>query len=145
MNASRTQFLSEINAGIGGPTIPASTRAYFQQRLRNRVLAFLLKKFQSAQKSGLTKAELARRIGKTPDVINRWLGAPSNLTIDTISDMLLGISGEEMIVHASSVEQPKHNYSHYWELVASSTDGLSIKDRMVQTGTKAIRIDTAER
>jgi hypothetical protein len=37
-----------------------------------------------------------RRVGKPPEVINRWLGAPSNLTSDSICDLLLGICGEEM-------------------------------------------------
>jgi hypothetical protein len=112
-----TPFLVEIAAGHSGPPIPAPKRAYFQQRLRNRVFYFILEKFTSAQKEGLTKAILARRIGKTPDLINRWLGAPSNLTLDTVSDILLGISAEELELESSSpFAQKPHNYSHFGEL-----------------------------
>ena len=50
------------------------------------MLNLLLEKFLEGQKTGLTKAALARRNGKTPGLVNRWLGAPSNLTLDTISD-----------------------------------------------------------
>jgi len=113
--------LAEIAAGHSGPPIPAPKRAYFQQRLRNRVFHFILEKFLSAQSDGLTKAILARRVGKTPDLINRWLGAPSNLTLDTISDLLLGISSEELEPGFSSpFGQTPHNYSHFDDLRSST-------------------------
>ncbi|MEX1083526.1 MAG: helix-turn-helix transcriptional regulator [Xanthobacteraceae bacterium] len=96
MTTSQTQFFNELAAGHNGPTIPASKRAYFQARLKNRLFNFILGKFVEEQKNGLTKAALARRIGKSPEVINRLLAAPSNLTLDTASDLLLGISAEEL-------------------------------------------------
>jgi hypothetical protein len=102
MNFSQTPIFAEIAAGHSGPEIPSSTRAYFQQRLRNRIFNFLLEKFIVAQRDGLTKAALARRIGKSPEVINRWLGIPSNLTIDSVSDLLLGIAAEEVEPGSSS-------------------------------------------
>jgi hypothetical protein len=103
-----------------GPPVPSPVRAYFAQRLRIRVFNFILEKFVAAQEQGLTKAHLSRRIGKTPDLINRWLAAPANLTIDTISDLLLGISGEELELHSSSpFNQTQNNYSHYHFLTSS--------------------------
>jgi hypothetical protein len=96
MSTSREQFFDELAAGHSGPTIPEAKRVYFQTRLRNRVFNFILAKFVTEQERGLTKAKLGRRIGKPPEVINRWLGAPSNLTLDSISDLLLGISAEEL-------------------------------------------------
>lgn len=119
MTQSQNPLLTEVAAGLHGPPISASTRAYFQQRLRNRMLKLLLERFIAAQKQGLTKAALARRIGKTPDVVNRWLGAPSNLTLDTISDLLIGIMGEEMELSAKSIiAQPKANYLHFAQLAS---------------------------
>jgi hypothetical protein len=74
---------------------------------------FLLNKFVEQQKFGLTKAKLARRIGKTPDVINRWLNMPSNLTADTISDLLLGICAEEPEMGGKSLlNRVPVNYGH---------------------------------
>jgi len=96
MSTSQEQFFDELAAGHSGPTIPEAKRVYFQTRLRNRLFNFILAKFIREQERGLTKAKLGRRIGKPPEVINRWLGAPSNLTLDTISDLLLGISAEEL-------------------------------------------------
>lgn len=103
MRTSQMQFLSEMKAGHDGPTIPEPTRVYFQERLKNRFFEFLLNRFLEQQKFGLTKAKLARRIGRTPDVINRWLSAPSNLTLETASDLLLGINSEELEMDASSL------------------------------------------
>jgi hypothetical protein len=119
MTTSQTPFLAELAAGHNGPPISGPLRAYFQQRLRLRVFNFILSKFIEAQKDGLTKAGLARRIEKTPDLINRWLGASSNLTLDTISDLLLGIAAEELLPEAASpLKQRQHNYSHFDYLYA---------------------------
>ena len=81
MNTSQTQFFSELAAGHAGPPIPEAKRVYFQTRLRNRVFNFILKKFLEEQGKGLTKAALARRIGKTPDIVNRWLGGPGGVVV----------------------------------------------------------------
>lgn len=116
MTVFHNPLLTELSAGHSGPPLPAATRAYFQQRLRIRLFKFLLTKFLDAQKNGLTKAALARRIGKTPDVVNRWLASPSNLTSDTVCDLLLGLSAEEMVPGSSSpLNRVSHNYSHYDE------------------------------
>jgi hypothetical protein len=96
MPTFQTQLLSEIAAGHDGPMIPESKRVYFQERFRGRIFDFLVGRFVREQKNGLTKAVLARRIGKPPEMINRWLGMPSNLTLDTMSDLLLGICAEEL-------------------------------------------------
>jgi hypothetical protein len=102
MTTLQTQFFSELEAGHSGPPIPEAKRVYFQTRLRNRVFNFILNKFLEETKNGLTKAGLARRIGKTPDVINRMLGAPSNLTLDSVSDLLIGIAAQELKLDSDS-------------------------------------------
>ena len=102
MTTLQTLFFSELEAGHNGPPIPEAKRVYFQTRLRNRVFNFILNKFLKETRNGLTKAGLARRIGKTPDVINRMLGAPSNLTLDSVSDLLIGIAAQELKLDSDS-------------------------------------------
>lgn len=113
MNTLQTQLLNELQAGHDGPGIPESKRVYFRERLRGRIFDFIIGRFTSEQKNGLTKAKLSRRIGKSPEVVNRWLGAPSNLTIDSLSDLLLGICAEEPEIEGRSLlnRHPK-NYAH---------------------------------
>ena len=102
MTTSQMPFLSELAAEHAGAPIPAAKRAYFQQRLRNRFFNYLLDKFESSRARGLTKATLARRIEKSPEQISRWLGAPSNFTLDVACDLLLGIAAEEIEFESSS-------------------------------------------
>jgi hypothetical protein len=103
-------FFSELAAGHSGPPIPESKRVYFQTRLRNRLFDYIVGRFVREQKRGLTKAALARRIGKSPEVINRWLGSPSNLETDSISDLLLGICAEELTPQSETLlnQQPRN-------------------------------------
>jgi hypothetical protein len=113
MATFQTQLLNELRAGHDGPPIPESKRVYFQERFRGRMFDFLVGRFIQEQRNGLTKAKLARRIGKSPEVVNRWLGAPSNLTSDSISDLLIGICGEEMVTDAVSLLNRKPvNFVH---------------------------------
>jgi plasmid maintenance system antidote protein VapI len=84
--------------------IAMTERAYFSHRLRLRVRGILLERFFEAQKRGLTKAELARRIGRPPEMVHRWLAAPRNLTLDTMCELLLGISGEEFLLSTAPIQ-----------------------------------------
>jgi hypothetical protein len=106
-------FFNELAAGHGGLPIPEAKRVYFQTRLRNRLFDYILGRFVQEQAKGLTKAKLGRRIGKPPEMINRWLGTPSNLTLDSISDLLLGICAEELTPQSESLlNQSPRNWAH---------------------------------
>lgn len=100
MTLSQTPFLSEIEAGR---PIPLGKLAYLRERTRNVLYDFIVTKFIKASEQGLSQAELARRIGKKPEVINRWLSSPGNWRIDTISDLLVGIDAEELEPHSVSL------------------------------------------
>jgi hypothetical protein len=93
-------------------TLSRGTRAYFQQRQRNRFHSLVVKKFKEAQtRNGLTKAELARRMGKAPEVVTRLIQSPGNWRLDTLSDALLAIAGEEIeATSISPLSRPARNY-----------------------------------
>lgn len=100
MTTSRTSFLYEIEKG---EPIPLGKLAYLRERTRNILYDFVVTKFIEAEKNGLSQAELSRRIRKRPEVVNRLLGSPGNWRIDTISDLLVGISAEELDPHSVSL------------------------------------------
>jgi len=68
---------------------------YYRQRLKNRVFSALTTFFASeAARSGVTKRDIALRLRRDPAQITRWLTEPSNLTLETISDLLLAMDAE---------------------------------------------------
>jgi DNA-binding phage protein len=114
MTTSRTRtasFLSEI-ADLDAK-IPAGKRAYLGGRARQEFYDYILRKFMKATaERGLTKAKLARRIGIGSDRMSKILGAPGNWTIETIADLLAGISAEEVIPHSISlINRAQRNYA----------------------------------
>jgi transcriptional regulator with XRE-family HTH domain len=117
---SQTSFLFEI---LDGSPIPMEKRAYFQERLRGRLFDLVMNRFIEAKEThGLTQKALARRIGNRPDRVNRLLSSPGNWTLDTLSDLLLGIASAELEIAISPLaDQPKRNSNRPEWLVASNT------------------------
>lgn len=92
MTSSRT--LAPVSSS-GSRPLSRREIAYYQQRLRNRAFEAVLAYFeQRAVQEGLTKKELARRLGKDPSQITRWFSGPGNWTLDTVSDLLLAMGAE---------------------------------------------------
>jgi hypothetical protein len=88
--SAKTFSMSKPKAG---EKVPDWTIAFFRQRNKNRVHSLVVK---AMKECGVTQAELARRLGRRPDVVCRWIGAPGNWTLDTVSDLLFAIDGLEV-------------------------------------------------
>ena len=111
MSISATDtILSEVESR----QLSAGTRAYLRARTRNRIFDLILSKFRhEVEVNKLTRAELGRRTGKRPEVVTRLLSSPSNLTLDTVTDLLFGIAGEELEASSSSPsERANTNYQY---------------------------------
>lgn len=87
MSTSQTTALSKPK---DSEKIPIETFAYLRARAKRLAYELVLKEFE---RSGLTKAELARRLSKGPDRVSRMLGGPGNWTLATVADLLFAISG----------------------------------------------------
>jgi hypothetical protein len=97
--SQQTAFLPE-----DGGAIPPDKLGYLHARTTYAFYDFVLRKFLSASEhKNLTKAELARRIGKSPAVVNRLLASPGNWTLETLSSLLAGICAEEFIPSSKSL------------------------------------------
>ena len=70
--------------------ISMGTFAYVSARNRQSLYNLVIREFK---KSGLSQVDLARRLGKTADVVCRFLGRPRNAELDTISEYLFAICG----------------------------------------------------
>lgn len=73
-----------------GERVPSTTLTYLRTRNKMKLFNLVVEEFE---RSGISQAELAARLGKGPDRISRLLGAPGNWEADTISDLLFAISG----------------------------------------------------
>jgi len=83
------QFLSPI---LEWKPIPRDTLVYFEEELRRRLHSVILDAFKRRViELGLTQKKLAKRIHKSPVTINRWLSTSSNLTLDSISNLMVGL------------------------------------------------------
>jgi transcriptional regulator with XRE-family HTH domain len=88
--------------------------SYYRQRYRNRVFAKLVSFItEQAQRDRVTKKDIAERLNKDRGLISRLLSQPSNLTLDTISDLLLAFDAEaeppEIVLFA---DRRPPNYVH---------------------------------
>lgn len=90
--SSQITLLSEAR-NIENP-LSKRTIWYFRGRLQNRIYDLVLSEFAKQKEKGLKKSDLARRLGKPREQITRWLGAPNNLTLATLSDLLLAMGCE---------------------------------------------------
>jgi hypothetical protein len=107
---SYSQKKSVLHEIEGEEAISRGTMAYLCERVRNNFYHYVMSRFREAEAEGLTKAELARRIGKTPDRINHILGAPGNWTLDTATELLVGVCREELTPYSTSYSgRPKRN------------------------------------
>ena len=113
MTISRiTSFWSKAKPG---EAISAGKLAYFRQRLRNRLYQLVVKDFlEREQQHGFTRAELARRIGRKPEQLTRWLSAPGNWTLDTVSDLMIAMNGELDISRRDLGATRRSNEEPHW-------------------------------
>lgn len=79
---------------------------YLRARAQNKAHECVLEVFEGeAKERGITKAYIARRLKKRPEVVGRCLTAPGNWTLDTLAE-LLGSMGYEIEFRARSFRQP---------------------------------------
>ena len=85
-------YQTVLKSSLSQTPIPESTLAYFRRQFANSLHQLVLSTFSTVEReNGVTRAEVARRIGRKPEQITRWLGTPSNWTIETISDLLVAM------------------------------------------------------
>jgi hypothetical protein len=87
---------------------------YFRQRQKNRVFSQMATFFsEEAEEFGTTKRILAERLGRDPAQITRWLSEPNNITLDSISDLLLSMGAEMEYRIAKLSERHQSNTVHH--------------------------------
>lgn len=110
--------LSELK---GEAVISAPVRTYFQQRLFNNMHQLLLGLVAFEKATGdFSKRRLAKRIEKKPEQVTRWLSYPGNMTLETMSDLVLGMGCE--------LEFGVRRFSSTHEEMIRSNDNIIVGD-----------------
>lgn len=136
MTISQMPFLPDI---ASDDAIPHGRLAYLQERTRNQLFELILTKFIEAEAGGLTKAKLARRIHRSPEVITRLLGSPGNWTVSTISDLLAGIADEELAPNSVKIMgHPRRNHTKPDWLSDDRPRGFQVESLITETTGSAV-------
>ena len=126
ISAQPKSLLSEI---LEGKPIPEATLIYFRERFRDRLHSAILEAFLiRSQEKNLKRQDLAARIHRTKGQISRWFSAPSNITLDSISDLMAGMGMDfdefkytpiEKTLAPQKVQVKKGKVSHVFSAVHS--------------------------
>ncbi len=119
---SQTTPISSDTGGAG-TAIPVAMLAYFRGRFGNKIHELVLAEFAAQEREGKTsRAELARKIRRKPEQITRWLGSPGNWTLDTLSDLLLGMGLEPVVSARSLASEHVSNWGAAWHTFQAAGD-----------------------
>lgn len=103
----KTSWIGEIRDEA--PLAPRHL-GYYERKLRNDFHAAVLKLFQD--EAGMTRADLARKLGKRPEQITRWLSAPGNWTFDTAAALALAMGSRFEVKTVPLEDAPPANRHH---------------------------------
>jgi hypothetical protein len=121
---------------------------YHRQRQKNRIFSELTSFYAEEAEGGASKRKIAQRLKKDPAQLTRWLAAPSNLTLDTISDLLLALDAEMdyRIVRFRDRETANEMHPLIEQIIRKDNNKPPLRKPPVETGTTTaeIRIDAKE-
>lgn len=97
---------------------------YYRQRQKNRVFGLIGQFFvDNAERGLITRSQLACKLGKDPAQITRLLSNPSNVTLDTISDIMLAMDAEMDWQIVPFAQRATPNYRHQLAEPPAATSG----------------------
>jgi len=103
----------------GDEPISKGVLSYMSARYQTNVHSLVLEEFE---RSGMTSAQVARRLRMDPGQLARLLGNPSNMTLDTLSGLLFAIAGKEPDTNALKYGEMDARQNEFKEVHVSSAD-----------------------
>lgn len=113
MTTSQMPSTENISDRKAAEKISTHLLSYHRQRTQNQAFEELMAFFASrAEHFGTTRKDVAERLGKDPSQITRWLSGPGNLTLDTISDLLIALDAHMEFRARGNEEDSRANFAH---------------------------------
>lgn len=132
MSTSPTTTLSKPT---GDAKISKGIFGYLRTLNRQRAYDLVVREFK---KSGLSGADLSRRMGRAPEVISRLLNRPGNWEADTFSDLMFAISGAVPKYEAEyPLDRPKTSEAS--PVVTGTTNVFPLDQHLKKTGTNQLQ------
>lgn len=112
----------------------------FSQRHRNAVYDEVVKALEiAAKEQGITKSDIARKLGFTKSYISQLLSGPGNWTLDTVSNLLFSVDAEMQCKASFFVSLPVSNrFNEAGEIRDYGDDSNSERASKVVTGTDEV-------
>jgi hypothetical protein len=103
-----TSLTPNVTEALKQSPMPRRALVFFRERLKSLIHERVFLEFRRLERENkITKRDLARRLDKDPATITRLLGAPGNWTLDTVSDLLLGMGLGLTVDVESLTEAPR--------------------------------------
>ena len=119
MTMSVNPSLSSLEAA----EINVSDKEYLRAQTQREAYNLILERFAELSEDHVAlRALIAKRLGKSRAQITRWLSEPSNITLDTLSDLLLAMGSEARMRQCPFGSEPKGNYLHELAVVEPTHD-----------------------
>ena len=134
-----------VSTGLSKPEsdkkISAGTLAYINTRTLLRAHTLVIKELKQ---SGISQGQLARRLGKAPEVVSRMLSRPRNLELKTLSELLFAISGAVLTFSISRpLESSDSNKPNFYKSPATA-EGAIAKPGNVHIRRDGIKLAMAD-
>lgn len=94
-------------------TVSVPEREYFRAQTQREAYNLVLERFaELSADHGALRSAIAKRLNKNRAQITRLLSEPSNITLDTLSDLLLAMGSQVKMTQCEIGSEAKGNYIH---------------------------------
>ena len=98
---------------ISADPLTEAEKVYFREYTRRNIHDAILKKFiEVSSESGVTRTQIAQRLGINKSQVTRWLSSSHNWTVDSVSDLLLAMASRASFQTEDLGSVRPGNYAH---------------------------------